>query len=502
MVSGISETNASLTISIGDNSLPTKKIDQQNNMLVDNLAALPAVDKLLNHAAVIQWRKKHGQTIVVQAIRNTLSELRKKFQKKQLTQSDLEPLNLIIQIKKQLKHLLSSNLQSVINLSGTVLHTNLGRALLPDEAVNAVVQVMRYPVNLEFNLSAGTRGDRDDLIHTLLCDLTGAQAATIVNNNAAAVFLLLNTLAKGKEVVVSRGELVEIGGSFRIPDIMSRAGVRLHEVGTTNRTHLYDYEQAVNEHTALFMKVHCSNYEIKGFTKAVALPHLAQLGKQHDIPVAVDLGSGTLIPMEHYGLPAEPTVQQSLQQGAQVVSFSGDKLLGGPQAGILVGDSALINQIKRHPLKRMLRVDKMTLAALEAVLRLYKQPEHLSQRLTTLRLLTRKANEIKIQAKNWLPSFQQWAGQDFSVCITPMSSQIGSGALPIEALPSYGLCFKYQGKGNLNFSVRRLEKQLRQLPYPVIGRIQQQKLYLDFRCLQDNEEKLLYQNFQQNNLIK
>lgn len=469
----------------------------QEKNLVPTLAALPSVDKLLQQAWIQPQIEEFGQNLVTRAIRQALDELRARFMRQGLKHLDLQQDQIRCLIDEKLDKLTASRIKKVINLTGTVLHTNLGRALLPEPAIQAVVQAMRNPVNLEYDLSTGRRGDRDDLIVEKICALTGAEDATVVNNNAAAVFLLLNTLARDCEVVVSRGELVEIGGSFRIPDIMARAGVQLHEVGTTNRTHLYDYERAVNENTAMFMKVHCSNYEVQGFSKEVDIAKLVALGACHDIPATVDLGSGTLIDMQSYGLPDEPTVQQNLAKGAQVVTFSGDKLLGGPQAGLIVGDKALIQRIKANPLKRMLRVGKMTLAALEAVLDLYQQPEHLAQRLTTLRFLTRSEDDIKDQAKRLQPLFQQWVGTQFELLSQPMHSQIGSGALPVESLPSHGLCFRYRGAGRANRAVIALSERLRGLRIPIIGRLQQQSLFLDMRCLTPEQEADLARILQQ-----
>jgi len=473
--------------------------DSHSTARVTTLAALPSVDVLLNQKEVLHWQSEYGQSLVVKAIRQVLEQLRAQFGAGQLYPAQLELPALVAAIDKQLQQLSSPRMQQVINLGGTVLHTNLGRALLPEQAIDAVVQAMRFPVNLEYDIDSGQRGDRDNLVLEQLCALTGAEAATIVNNNAAAVFLLLNTLAFRQQVVVSRGELVEIGGSFRIPDIMSRAGVRLREVGTTNRTHAFDYERAINARTALLMRVHCSNYAIQGFTKTVPLNELVSLGAAHDVATAVDLGSGTLINMADYGLPDEPTVQQSIEQGAQVVSFSGDKLLGGPQAGLIVGSHEQIQAIKDNPLKRMLRVGKMTLAALEAVLALYQQPELLAKRLPTLRLLTRPVAEIRAAALYWQPIFQRWVGTDFAVRDEAMYSQIGSGALPVDSLPSHGLCLSYQGAGRGNQAVRQLVERLRRLPTPVVGRVHRQALYLDFRCLSAAEADLLKQNLNQNN---
>ncbi|MCY2228351.1 L-seryl-tRNA(Sec) selenium transferase, partial [Klebsiella pneumoniae] len=375
-----------------------------------------------------------------------------------------------------------SALRPVFNLTGTVLHTNLGRAIQAESAVEAVASAMHAPVTLEYDLDDAGRGHRDRAIADLLCQITGAEDACIVNNNAAAVLLMLAATASGREVVVSRGELVEIGGAFRIPDVMRQAGCQLHEVGTTNRTHAKDYRQAVNDNTALLMKVHTSNYSIEGFTKAVDEAELAAIGRELDVPVVADLGSGSLVDLSQYGLPKEPMPQEMIAAGVSLVSFSGDKLLGGPQAGIIVGKRALIAQLQSHPLKRALRADKMTLAALEATLHLYQHPEVLREKLPTLRLLTRPAEEIRRLAERLQPDLAAHYA-DFAVSVAACQSQIGSGSLPVDRLPSAALTFTpHDGRGS---RLEALAARWRALPCPVIGRIYDGRLWLDLRCLED-----------------
>ena len=452
-------------------------------------ADIPSVDRLLRLPGVQPLLDQYGRAAATTAVRRLLDTLRAQAVAGQLTRHAIGDTALCEALAAQLTRDSQPRLRAVFNLTGTVLHTNLGRALLPDSAVQAVVRAMTSPANLEFDLDTGGRGDRDDLIDDLLCELTGAEAATVVNNNAAAVLLMLNTLAQRREVVVSRGELVEIGGAFRIPDVMQRAGVKLVEIGTTNRTHPHDYAGAIGARTALLMKVHCSNYEITGFTRSVDVAEVVRIAQPHGLPVVVDLGSGTLCDLSRWGLPQETTVRETIAAGADLVTFSGDKLLGGPQAGLIVGRADLIAGIKKNPLKRALRVGKLTLAALEPVLQLYRDPDTLARSLPTLRLLTRPASELSALANRLLSPLQAVLGDGWQTSAVPMVSQIGSGAMPGGQLASYGLAIGPRAAGKqAGRRLQQLEAALRALPRPVIGRIREDVLWLDLRCLEAADE--------------
>ncbi len=440
-------------------------------------AGLPSVDRVLQAAAAPIAR--YGRDMTLDAVRAALAARRG-------AGDGASVADIVAAAEAVLANLARPSQRRVFNLTGTVLHTNLGRAPLPEEAVEAAVEAMRAPTTLEYDLDHGKRGERDDHIAPWLTRLTGAEAALAINNNAGALVLALNALAAGRETIVSRGELIEIGGAFRLPDIMARAGTRLREVGTTNRTHLRDFAAAIGPDTGLILKVHTSNYEIQGFTAAAPTPRLAELAREHSIPLVEDLGSGTLVDLARWGLPHEPTVTEALQAGADLVTFSGDKLLGGPQAGLIVGRADLIAILARNPLKRALRLDKIRLAALEAVLRLYADPDRLAARLPALRLLARPRDEIAALAHRLLPAMERALAGLATVELVETRSQIGSGALPVSLLPSAGLALAPIGRAGA--AVELLARRLRGLPVPVIARIEGGRVVLDLRCLEDEGE--------------
>jgi L-seryl-tRNA(Ser) seleniumtransferase len=448
----------------------------------------PSIDAMLKLPAVAALEAEYGRVPVVDALRGAAEAIR-------AGAIAADELAIAGHCGAELARRFAPSQRRVFNLTGTVLHTNLGRALIADEAIAAAVEAMRAATTLEYELAEGERGERDRHIARWLTELTGAEAVAAVNNNAAAVFLVLAALARDKEVIVSRGELVEIGGSFRIPDIMREAGCRLVEVGTTNRTHLADYQRAIGPGTALIMKVHCSNYAVKGFTKSVGMDELAVLGGQHGLPVIEDLGSGTLTDLRRYGLPYEPTASASIKSGADIVTFSGDKLLGGPQAGFIAGRQALVAKIAKHPMKRALRLDKIRLAAIEATLRLYADPEILRSKLPTIRLLARPADDIRAAAERMLPAVTPHLPDALKAEIAPCHSQIGSGALPLDLMPSFAITVVAKQARGSGARLEKLAAALRALPVPVIGRIADGRLWLDLRCLEPLDEPLLAEQF-------
>jgi L-seryl-tRNA(Ser) seleniumtransferase len=443
------------------------------------LRQIPSVDQVLKTAQGIAAAGRFGGTGATNAVRSVLADARAAVR-------DGAPPPAAEAVAAaaldRLKSGARSTLRPVFNLTGTVLHTNLGRAVLAEAAAAAAVEAMTHPMALEFDLDTGKRGERDDHLRALLGELTGAEDATVVNNNAAAVLIVLNSLAAGKEAVVSRGELIEIGGAFRMPDIMARAGARLKEVGTTNRTHAKDYIGAISPETGLLLKVHPSNYRIEGFTASVSPRELAEIARAANVPLVHDLGSGTLVDLCRFGLPHEPTVREAVADGADIVTFSGDKLLGGPQAGFIVGRKDLIAAINKNPMKRALRVDKIRLAALEATLKLYRDPDRLAERLPAIRTLTRPAAGIEAMARRLLPVVQSTVGVEIIVSFAECRSQTGSGALPMSSVPSGGLALAPKGGGR---ALDALAAALRRLPVPVLGRIENGALLLDLRCLDD-----------------
>ncbi len=456
--------------------------------------SIPSVDRILRLAAVAALIAEYGRDAVVSAVRDDLDRLRASLGKRgDAARGETTAERIATRVGARLRAAATGSLQSVFNLTGTILHTNLGRAVLPREAIESIANAAGNPVNLEFDLAEGRRGDRDRHLETLLAQITGGEKATVVNNNAAAVLLVLNTLAQRKEVIVSRGELIEIGGEFRMPEIMQRAGCRLGEVGTTNRTHLKDYAEAIGPRTALIMKVHTSNYQIVGFVKSVDETALAKLAHARGLPLVSDLGAGALLDLRRWGLPYEYTPADMIAAGVDLVTFSGDKMVGGPQSGIIAGRRELVERINRNALKRALRLDKLRIAGLAAVLRLYANPERLPKSLPLLRHLCRSQTDIEAQARRVLPIIAQALAGRATVTVETCESQIGSGSLPADRLPSFAVAIRPMvARRQAPARVEELSRTFRALPVPLIGRVHDGVLYFDLRCL-DDEDLLLQQ---------
>lgn len=450
----------------------------------DLLSSLPKIDELLSRDEIQELMDKFPRITIVESIRKQVNKLRKKI----LNTDEVELKDFNIDINYLIKDILfevnevnEMSLKRVINATGVVLHTNLGRALISDSVKQELLDVACNYSTLEFDLSNGKRGSRYSHVEQIICRLTGAEAALVVNNNAAAVLLVLNTIAKGKEVIVSRGQLVEIGGSFRVPEVMMQSGAKLVEVGTTNKTHVYDYENNINEETAAILKVHTSNYKILGFTEEVEIEDLVLLGRRYDIPVIEDIGSGVFVDFSKYGLKKEPTVMESIQKGADIVTFSGDKLLGGPQAGIIIGKKEYIDKMKKNQLTRAIRVDKMTLVVLEATLRLYLDEEKALKEIPTLKMLTMDINEIREKANILFNKIKENVKQ-VNIDIIDGYSQVGGGALPLEKLPTVLISLH----SNI-LTVNKFEQYLRKYKTPIITRINEDKVILDVRTIKEEE---------------
>jgi L-seryl-tRNA(Ser) seleniumtransferase len=454
------------------------------------LRKIPKVDEILSRSEIADLLKVHPRTVVLEAIRKGLNTFREDLLRREDLSSVEDSLfsfeHLYPFFQREIDLQVQTRLRRVINATGVVIHTNLGRAPLHPVALQHMVDVAGRYSNLEYDLQVGERGTRYSHVEATLCRLSGAESALVVNNNAAAVLLALNTFAEGKEAIVSRGELVEIGGAFRIPDVMKRSGALLREVGTTNRTHLRDYQKAMGPETALLLKVHTSNFRVMGFTSEVSLEELVELGRGQNIPVMNDLGSGCLVDLSRYGLEKEPTVQEAVKTGVDVVTFSGDKLLGGPQAGIIVGKKRFLDPIKGNPLTRALRIDKLTLAALESTLFLYLDEKRAIEEIPTLRMLTLDPGRLKRRGKRLLRRLAEGLDREGLFSLREDVSHVGGGALPLQELPTIVLAIK-----PLHLSVNDLEKRLRSGDPPVISRISRDELILDMRTLFDDEVPLV-----------
>ena len=447
----------------------------------DYLRRLSSVDDILQLPQIQDLIKAYPRAVVVETIRNVVDEVRQRILSSkdlsQMDQHDFDAENLVPQIAHLTEKAMSPRLRRVINATGVVIHTNLGRSILSKKATEAVAEAAQYYSNLEFDLAEGKRGSRHSHIEELLCSITGAEAGMVVNNNAGAVLLALSAIAQDKEVVVSRGELVEIGGSFRIPDVMRQSGAILKEVGTTNKTHRIDYEKAITPETGLLLKVHTSNFKIMGFTAEVSLQELVELAEGSNLKVMHDLGSGVLIDLSRHGIVYEPTIQDSVRAGVDIITFSGDKLLGGPQGGIIIGKKQFVDRMKKHPLARALRVDKMTLAGLEATLRLYLDPEKAIKEIPTLSMILANDTDLLKKAKTLAAKLRKATG-DYLIEVEKDISMVGGGALPIEELPTRVVSISAK-----KISTAELEKRLRESKPPVVVRVKEDKILLDVRTI-------------------
>lgn len=455
-----------------------------DNTVKGQLKQLPKIDEVLHALQEENLLEEYPREILLHTCRDVVDGFRKEILKGAVVDEQLP--SLFKRAKRDVKDRLASlaryRLRRVVNATGIILHTNLGRAPLCQEALQHVIDVSAGYSNLEFDLDKGERGMRYDHVKDTLCALTGAEDALIVNNNAAAVLLVLNTLSEGREAIVSRGELIEIGGEFRIPEVMEKSGAILREVGTTNRTHLSDYEKAVNEKTGLIMKVHTSNFKTVGFTEEIGLQPLVEIGNRCGVPVMNDLGSGCFIELDHFGFEREPTVQDALKTGVDVVTFSGDKLLGGPQAGIILGKKELLAQVKRNPLNRALRIDKMTLAALEATIGQYFNIERAQSRIRNLRALTETPDAVKVRAEKLLALLQGLSLKGWTFSLKAGAALAGGGSLPTQEIPTFVIAVTSDG-----LSAARIEKRLRALPVPVVARIIEDELLLDLKTIDESE---------------
>lgn len=460
-------------------------VDSRQQSLLQHI---PAVDRVLAHPAVASHARDYADELLKRTVRRALEGLREEIRNGTAGEEECALDAVTARIERLLRATLRGRLRTVINATGVIVHTNLGRSPLSDRVVERIARAARNYSNLEYDISAGNRGERNAHLRQLIKELTGAEQALAVNNNAAAVLLALSSLAHGREVVVSRGELIEIGGSFRIPDVMVRSGAILREVGTTNRTHPKDYIQAINENTALILKVHPSNYRIEGFTREVELSELTAIGHERGIPTMMDLGSGCLVDLTPYGLQGETTVQEVVAAGVDVVSFSGDKLLGGPQAGILVGRKEYIEQMRTNPLARALRMDKMTLAGLEATLEEYTKPQGPPYGIPTLDMIARSPEQLRDAAEVMAGRLQVIVGESADVAIEKGVGRVGGGALPMGDLPGPRVSVRPR-----NMSAARLEKRLREGNPPVIALVKEEALLLDPRTLLHDQQDVLPQ---------